>query len=169
MNRRLFLQRFASGLIGASLVDVQWVPTAQTIALPTINPAKLTTIDEITAEMVRLMAAEWHKPRATALHDRAYRLGERGLTTQFGIDMRFGPDEAVHAEAHLLQVAARLTTYAKDLNVTAFAALPVPHDLKEVAVASDERTGLVVRGIRWFDIYEEPQYRIRFDMLGAPA
>jgi hypothetical protein len=167
VNRRSFLTRLASGVVGLSLVDVEWMPGAieRTIAAT----GELTDIDQIAAEILRRMVA-----RAPDLRGRFvpgdYRLGMPGMTDQFSVECLPYKDGML-PERDLEPAAAVLVNYLNDKQLTSFGALPIPRGDYEGAVATDAGTGLTVRAIRIYDIGieypHEAGWRHRFDILGG--
>lgn len=173
MNRRGFLTRLASGVVGLSLVDVEWVPTPITGHIDPLAP--LTDINAMTADFVKRLAARLPDLRASFTPG-AYTVGDHGLNQQLGIDFAVTKremDRGLNPDQYLVPAA---TAMARRLGrMTAFGALPV--DLGaleyEAALATDEVTGVAVRGVRFFDDdrphFMTPHWKVRFDVLGMAA
>lgn len=160
MNRRSFITRLASGLVGVSLIDVEWVPTA--IAAPL--QADLSTLDGVTAEVLRLMTQRIDGFRAAFIPGQ-HTLGERGMTHQWHVQMT--PRSSVYevdSRRDLEPAAAYLAQEARDWHQ--FGALPIALFGAEGALAVDGVTGIAVRGIRQYDVQTDMMYD-RFDIFGS--
>lgn len=176
MNRRSFLTRLASGIVGVALVDVEWIPTPSTLTIP--ESAALTDMDTITAEYLRRLVNQLNqpwRPFTGRFIPGAYRLGEHGLIEQLGIDMQVSKleiERGLNPDAYLEPAAYQMAQAINKKHLKAFGALPVNLHMPdlEAAVATDEATGVAVRGLRFFDIdfeYGHPHWKMRFDVLGA--
>lgn len=163
-SRRRFLQVLASGAVGVSLVDVEWMPTAIQSTQPLTSTGLLTGLEQITAALARAVGQE-PGVRGTFIPG-DYRLGDAGMTDHINIDI--GLDEktwasGVDQERHILPAAAALAHMLRDRDVRQFGALPLPPEgtVDEALVATDQASGVTVRGIRAWNIgggYHRPIY-----------
>lgn len=176
MKRRTFLTRMASGIIGVSLVNVEWVPTAITSQLPSAgaaftDPHQITA--EFLAEMVRGPLRGWQGQFVPG----NYMIGEGLMNSQCNISYK--ADEVLSRgelkERYITPAANALAKNVIRKEMRAFGALPMPtHEYCEWAVAMDEATGVAVRGLQvWIPydpIHDTPPYWAhRFDVLGKAA
>lgn len=186
VNRRAFLTRLSSGIIGLSLVDVQWVPTAIRSAIDPTAP--LTDINAITAAFLRELVEPIDGNPLSALRGRFvpgdYMLGgANGFDQQWNIGVDTGEDGAVDLERYLSPAALQMRHTLVQRRLTRFGALPLPTGI-EGAVATDHVSGVTVRGVRAYDVigagFEDeetgewvetrsPGWMLRFDVLGSAA
>lgn len=172
MNRRNFLTRLASGAIGLSLVDVEWIPTPPALNLSAAAP--LTDISTITAEYLRRLVGQldrpWREFRGVFVPG-TYALGDHDLTEQLGIDMMLSVQEmtnGINTEMVLVPAAHRMAHEIDRKGLRAFGALPATFPGVDAAVATDEKTGVTVRCVQFYDI-EWDAFKMRFDVLGKAA
>lgn len=161
IERRRFLQVLASGVVGLSLVDIEWIPTAIQRTQP-LSPGHLTGLEQITAALARAVGQELGVRGIFVPGD--YRLGDEGMTEHVSVDIGLD-DQAwargVEPERTLLPAAAALANLLRDRDVQRFGALPLPGIVTEALVASDQASGVTVRGIREWTIgtgYTVPVY-----------
>lgn len=167
MNRRALLTRLSSGVVGLSLVDIQWVPGAITSEIPLV--AALTNIEAITAECLRCVVNELPQWRG-AFVPGDYTLGFNGMNAQYGIDLEVSDVQfkyGINPVEFLVPAASRLATEIERHKITSFGALGVDIPNSHAAVATDEGTGITVRGVQYYDIW--PRWIMRFDVLGKAA
>ena len=170
MNRRRFLSVLSSGAVGLSLVDAEWIPTpfTSTQQLPT---GLLTGLDQITAALAREMGRVLNLRGQFVPGD--YKLGMAGMTDQFVVDVGIDEQEwaaGVRHDAHIVPAAHALAEQVRDHGIHRFGALPVPYNGgTDGVVATDQQTGVTVRGLRAFMIgqsYMRPIYNT--DSSAAP-
>lgn len=185
MNRRAFLTRLSSGIIGLSLVDVQWVPTAIRASIDSAAP--LTDINAITAAFLRELVTPgpWESlPIRGQFVPGDYTLGLGGFDKQWNIAVDTDDHGAVDLECYIRPAALQMRHHLIEDRLTRFGALPIPRGDIEGAVGTDQLSGVTVRGLRVYDIlgsgYEDevtgewieispPGWRLRFDILGSAA
>lgn len=184
VGRRTFLTRLASGIVGVSLVDVQWVPTAVSSQ---IHPAALLTdINAITAAFLReVVTADPVSQLRGQFVPGDYTLGPGGFDQQWNIACDVGDSGAVDLERYIRPAALQMRHRLIAHHLTRFGALPIPRGGGvEGVVATDHVSGVTVRGIRTYDPlgagYEDevtgewvetrpPGWLLRFDVLGSAA
>ena len=187
-----------SGVVGLSFVDIEWIPTAITSTQP-LPSGLLTGLDQITAAIAREVGRLADIRGAFVPGD--YRLGMAGMTDQFSVDV--GVDDqgwiaGVSHDAAIVPVAIAFAQHIRDRGLHRFGALPLPLGGEDALVASDELSGVTMRGIRAFlpghtymrPIYKEapddtddddleiigeepvevpPRWMPRFDIIGGQA
>jgi hypothetical protein len=159
---------------------VQWTagltPTAT--LTPTAAPA---SIEDVVVALLAEMRPLLPDLRGSFIPGE-YRLGRlNGLTDQFCINMAGGsgptPD-ACDRERFLVPAAKVLAAEVRHRQARHFGALPIPPQITHGAVATDERSGLTIRGIAQYDVnVQEPGWMFarpggwtyRFDVLSGRA
>src|SRR3990167_4199950 len=146
VDRRTFLTRLASGVIGVSLVDVQWVPTAIRSHINPTDP--LTDIHAITAVFLReMMTPTQRNDQVAQLRGQFvpgdYTLGVGGFDKQWNIGVNPGDDGPVNVERYITPAALQMRHKILTTRLTRFGALPLPRDI-EGAVTTDQVSGVTV-------------------------
>lgn len=165
MNRRAFMTVLGSGLVALSLPPLEWVPGVQAAALSALD---LSTIDGVTAAMVREMAALMPDLRGTFIAG-AHHIGAHGLNHQWNLAVSGEEDGSLALDTRIKPGAEALMANLRDKRT--FGALPtLGLGDCDAAVATDERTGLCVRGIRRFalgDDFLPKGWNYRFDVVAG--
>lgn len=173
MDRRHFLTRLVSGVVGISLVDAQWIPTAITSHVPLT--ADLESIDWMASEFIKQIALAMPDFRGRFVPG-VYAVGDGEMTAQYAIDWAhrptLSPDRVIRE--CIVPAASQLSDVIQRKGMRAFGALPIPHIDCEGAVAMDETLGVSIRAIRQWMPYEPmtdtPGHWInRVDVLGKAA
>lgn len=177
MNRRSFVTLLSSGLAALCLPQIEWVPSGPTseLVVPSAD-AVLTDIDQITAEMLRQMTQRLPDLRGTFVPG-AYRLGEHGLTDHWNVQlqpsvMRSNDLQGLTVRESIAPAAAVMVEKVRGAGLRRFGAFPCAMRDIQAAVATDERSGLSVRGLRQYFLGDELQpegWMYRFDVVGGRA
>lgn len=166
LERRTFLTRLASGLVGVSMVDVEWARiqpmrilgagrlTAQDIAEAR---TPLSIAQDIAEAAIRAWSARWDRPQVERIFSGTL-LGEAGLTSMQCVNLgrgSYGPEGIRH---DVDGAVALLDTVVRHHGATRMGALPTPRwadtlgwaapvnsDGQCAVVATDDRTGLTLR------------------------
>ena len=162
MKRRTFLSVLASGVVGVSLCDVEWIPTPIQSTQP-VPTGLLTGLDQITAAVAREVGRvlDWRGEFVQG----DYSLGMAGMTDQFCVDVGLDEREWAAGVRHdriIVPAAHAIAQRVRDHGLHRFGALPIPGGACEGLVATDEQTGVTVRGLRAFSVgrtYVRPIYR----------
>ena len=168
MNRRSFLTRLASGVVGLSLVDVEWIPTP--IIREIAHAAPLTDLNTITAEYLRRLVQQLSGFRASFVPG-----DYAGMDTHLGIDFMVSKQQmerGLNPYEFIDPAAGRMADEIQRRKFVAFGALPTNLHAVDAAVATDELTGVTVRGLHLFDLDIErgcPHWEMRFDVFGKAA
>lgn len=164
MNRRSFITRTAAGLLGVSLVDVEWL--AHPISRPLV--ANLSSIEGVTAAVLAEFCQGFSgRARSTT----AGQMGDDGLSKQYGVEaMAARGDQALTLERQIRPAALSLVARAKDFRT--FGCLQTQGLACDAAIAKDNASGVCVRGVRmyaneWYPRTEGWMYR--FDVVGGYA
>lgn len=167
MNRRSFITRLASGVVGLSLVDTEWIPRPVYSHLSSTAP--LTDIEAITSEFLKRLVHCLPDLRSTFV-PADYVRGMSG-SSQLRIDMMLSPlemERGINADAYLEPAAYHMAHAINDKRLRTFGALVVDIPGVDAAVATDETTGATVRGIRAYNL-DRRAGELRFDVLGKAA
>lgn len=167
-RRRVFLQVLSSGVVGLSLCDVEWIPTPITSTQP-LSTGLLTGLDQITAAIAREVGRVLDLRGEFVPGD--YALGMAGMTDQFAVNVVIAADEwtrSVQQDRIIVPAAYALAERVRDRGLNRFGALPLPPfgSVADALVATDEQTGVTVRGLRAFNIgstYMRPIYKEEHD------
>ena len=172
MNRRSFLTILSSGVVGLSLVDVEWIPTAIQSTTP-LPSGLLTGLNQITAAVAREVGHILDLRGRFVPGD--YSFGMASMTDQCSVDI--GLDEyawasGVRHDATIVPAAHVLAKRVRDGGLCRFGALPIPVAIEDGVVATDELSGVTVRGLRAFTLgstCSPPHWVTRFDIIGGRA
>lgn len=173
MNRRSFVTLLGSGIAALCLPEVEWVPTAPTSTLAGPRTKTLTDIAEITTELLHQMALRLPNLRGRFVPG-VYQIGHESMTSQWNAVTMLDEGTGVDVTENLVPAAKGLARAIGDQRLDVFGALQVNIPGVDAVVATDERSGLAVRGIRMYDICPHdppfaPGWRYRFDVLGGRA
>lgn len=175
MKRRSFLTLLSSGVVALCLPDVEWVPTTPSGVLAPAASETLTDIGQITVAVLREMTTRLPDLRGTFLPG-SYLIGHEGMTHQWNVGLAPEGDNAgLTLKRSIVPAAAALAARVHEKELRRFGALPIPSVLyaEDAAVATDERSGLSVRGLRQYQLGDrygmDEGWLYRFDVLGGKA
>lgn len=166
MDRRNFVKLLTTGMVALSVPPIQWLAGKdQQIVAPRLLPDPPTEIGDITESILRELAGYMPGYRATFIEGR-HMIGTGGFTDLFGVDI------AMHGvpfyQEYRAPCAAKLAWYIKEHRPRILGALPEPSDIlaggSKSVLVTDETTGLVLRGIEYYDVRDD-RIRHRFDLL----